>query len=35
LIQGEDDRISSKAKKAKELGITVINESQLNDLLNK
>lgn len=35
LVQGEDDRISSKAKKAKELGITVINESQLNDLLNK
>ena len=35
LVQGEDDRISSKAKKAKELGIAIINESQLNDLLNK
>lgn len=35
LVQGEDDRVSSKAKKAKELGITVINENQLNNLLNK
>lgn len=35
LVQGKDDRISSKAKKAKELGIAIINESQLNDLLNK
>lgn len=34
LVQGEDDRITSKAKKAKELNVKVINEKELIDILN-
>ena len=34
LIQGEDKRISTKVKKAKELGIIILTESQFNEMLN-
>lgn len=35
LVQGEDDRISTKTKKAKELNIEIINENQLLNILKK
>lgn len=35
LVQGADDRVSSKAKKAKELNISVIDENQLMSILNQ
>lgn len=35
LVQGEDDRVSTKTKKAKELNIEIINEDQLLNILKK